>query len=645
MAAAAEGLHALLIGIDHYPTRPLSGCVNDVLAVEAWLVEVAQLPRERITRLISGAGTEPTCANIRAAFAALACAVRPGDRAFIYFSGHGAQELQVLAPKVRGAREAIVPLDAWPVGGGPRHLLWDCEMNRLLRALVDAKAHVTCVLDSCHSAGATRAPAPFEAGALDASEVRQAVVDGRDEVAPEGIAGFAASAGSGGWAQIVACEASELAREANVGDRGERHGLLTRALLHALRDVTADRAHQIRWSEVWHEVLGRVGTWNPAQHPRLFEAWSRPILGGASRDSDIGVRISRDGDSAYRVHAGTYAGLDRGARLAVYDATPEVFPKLGSDNDLRARRGILEIIEAHGSTATAKPIGDGPVLHPGSRGRVVRDAPAQRLVVLLDPASTNVAQVVSQSADRMRPAIADEPGDIWVVTRPDGSVRFGDDCYTSTDDASPRSLLQIAHPTEAELAAILDRLQLYRQPIKTARRCRGLDGELALELLDCSDLAKLSGDALQDPDLSLVPDTDGILQLQTGQKFCVRVKNHSSTELAVVSLLCCTSDGQVELWSEELVPARGRATFWQDGIHGKPFEAWIPKDRDAAIERIIAIGTTVAGTTFAHFELKGSFTRLLKEVARGGYNKDHDDDDAPPERWVGVIREMLIMRR
>src|SRR5512140_928600 len=97
----AASYHVLLIGIDDYAKKPLSGCVNDIDAVQQILLERAKVPRERILRLASprsqaAHSTEvpaqpATLANLRSAFAVIAKRAQEGDRVFIHFSGHGAR--------------------------------------------------------------------------------------------------------------------------------------------------------------------------------------------------------------------------------------------------------------------------------------------------------------------------------------------------------------------------------------------------------------------------------------------------------------------------------------------------------------------------------------------------------------------------
>ena len=159
-------LHAVLIGCDAYPAdfSSLAGCVNDIDAVEALLLDPPGigLPPERIrvTRLAAprpgapvrsrfGDQTQaPTRDTIVATLQALAApegGVGPSDRVLVYYSGHGDQQRwtgsQVL-------HECLVPADA--------RYLWDVELNALVDALTRRTPDVTVLLDCCNSSGAYR---------------------------------------------------------------------------------------------------------------------------------------------------------------------------------------------------------------------------------------------------------------------------------------------------------------------------------------------------------------------------------------------------------------------------------------------------------------------------------------------------------
>src|SRR5262245_58434921 len=164
--SSTANYHVLLVGIDDYRAPPLAGCVNDIDAVQRLLLgDRMRLAPERIRRLASPrSGTRHETAiadkpatreNILAALRELAAAVVPGDRVFIYYSGHGSR-LPVTGTDGRTFhREALVPVDFEEDAETPR-LVFDFELNERLRAIAGRTRSVALVLDCCHSAGATR---------------------------------------------------------------------------------------------------------------------------------------------------------------------------------------------------------------------------------------------------------------------------------------------------------------------------------------------------------------------------------------------------------------------------------------------------------------------------------------------------------
>lgn len=283
--------------------------------------------------------------------------------------------------------------------------------------------------------------------------------------------------------------------------------------------------------------------------------------------------------------------------------------------------------------------------------RLLRWRPV-RLAVRADVSEPLIRDVLAAAAERMRVATTDTEADVWLARRADGALVLGDGCYTSFSPLGSRTLLELMNPTPGEVTAALEHYRQYNEPVRMAERCHDLPKALEMEILDCSNAQRPSAlatvKALQDPELTPVRLThDGIPLVQVGQRFCVRVSNISTRELVVVGLLCCTSDGQVELFGEELVPALGRTTFWLGGQHGNPFVGWLPKGRVCAYERLIAIGTTVAGISFAHLRLTRTFDIALRSARSRPPVRTHLEarvPPKPPERWTGLVREVLFER-
>ena len=84
-------IYALLVGINNYPVKPLSGCINDIKAVEDYLQKMyGNSPgiTLKINRITDEDSIKPTRANIIAGFDHFKNAGE-NDTCFFYYSGHG----------------------------------------------------------------------------------------------------------------------------------------------------------------------------------------------------------------------------------------------------------------------------------------------------------------------------------------------------------------------------------------------------------------------------------------------------------------------------------------------------------------------------------------------------------------------------
>lgn len=136
---------ALLVGINKYPGNELNGCINDVEDMANFLIAKCNFAHRDI-RLLTDA--RATTQGIRERLNWLLDDLRPGDRAFFHYSGHGAQ-VATRNPKaeVDGLDEVICPVDFdW----SNTHMIRDKEFNRLF-ATVPAGVEFIWVSDSCHS--------------------------------------------------------------------------------------------------------------------------------------------------------------------------------------------------------------------------------------------------------------------------------------------------------------------------------------------------------------------------------------------------------------------------------------------------------------------------------------------------------------
>lgn len=263
---------ALCVGINDYPSAPLSGCVADV---EAWNSTLSAAGFA-VTRLLNGRATR---AAIIDSLEKMIGSSRRGDVLVFQFSGHGTQVPDLDGDEARGDSpgldEAICPFD---FASGA--LLIDDDIGRIFSRLPDG-VNLTCFMDCCHSGTISRFAMGINAAAKprDASEHMRFVPAGaqliaahrrfREALAP---AGGGAERGAALMREVVfsACLSHEVAWES----RGQGE-FTVRAT-----EVLDQRIEGLSNSQFAERVSAAFGP-APRQHAKLYsnsEAESRMLL-------------------------------------------------------------------------------------------------------------------------------------------------------------------------------------------------------------------------------------------------------------------------------------------------------------------------------------------------------------------------------
>lgn len=612
-----DQLHVLLIGIDAYDGGgSLRGCVNDVDAMQGILLDRLGVPAQRVTRLVSPrsgavhdtriAGTLPTLAAITAALHRLAGdEVAPSDRVFIYFSGHGTQLVLEDAEGRRFPREALLPKDK--VHGLETRFLADWELNAAIGRIGARCLSATVVLDCCSSAGATRSLS-FDTGTVrfwPTTTVQRSPRAAADVTATaRGVAdGLLARVDN--CQVIAACQADEKAKEAELD--GRMMGHLSRSLWERLQLVDADDLAALRWGEIWRQVEAAVLARNPQQRPWLSAGFGRAVFGGDPDDrGDVGFSVRRHGER-YALNVGTLAGVAEGARIAVYGPDPSTFPPLGSDADRAARVGELRIVSATRAGSDGVPVA--PLTLPeAARGRLAAPGANARLVVALRPHVDEIADAL-RGSPFIRLTDDERQADLELHRR--GEVWFlADDLY-GPDPSRPR-LPPVPHERPDIVRAVVEHYYRYRAPLRLAYACHDLPALLRISLLDCNGRRLTAADA----QMAALPEVTGTDQARyavtVNDRICIAVHNHSDHNL-YVTLMNAAASGQVVLVGTGQIPARGRERFWAGNVLGDPFFALLPDDgRPVGVDRLVAIGTTVAGVDLSHLRLDARFADLAR---------------------------------
>jgi hypothetical protein len=144
--------HAIIITVSEYQRSPLPGVLTDrKLATE--LARRFGVPPQNIVELSEQRVTRD---GLRQALAGMNQTIMPGDRLYVYFSGHGAR---FFSRATGQCTESIVMQDM--------HVVTNAEFAAMLKPL-SAKTDKTIVmLDSCHSGGVAHAASSRAAASLN----------------------------------------------------------------------------------------------------------------------------------------------------------------------------------------------------------------------------------------------------------------------------------------------------------------------------------------------------------------------------------------------------------------------------------------------------------------------------------------------
>ena len=230
---------ALLIGINAYPIKPLKGPLNDVADMEMFVKETLGFKPEQVRVLRDSAANYE--AIQRSIDEWLISGTTPGDRAFLYFAGHGTQIPDEDGDETKdGLDEALLPID---FAAGQGRFLTDDALAVALDALSDRR--VTVIIDACNSGTISRTLSPGTSSPATARyvpvnltrgiirkppepESEPAVDDLREALSDSAMIDTVDNSPREIW---MASAAYQQTFEGSFN--GRRHGVLTRAFLEA----------------------------------------------------------------------------------------------------------------------------------------------------------------------------------------------------------------------------------------------------------------------------------------------------------------------------------------------------------------------------------------------------------------------------
>ncbi|MEG4856420.1 caspase family protein [Microcoleus sp. K1-B6] len=279
-----RNIYALLVGIDEYrnPVSPLTGCINDITAIEKYLTGSVPADKLHIHKLLN---EEATRLAVIHGFQQHLCQAGSEDVALFYFAGHGSQseapqEFWHLEPD--RLNETIVCYDSrnpesWD--------LVDKEVAKLIAEVAAKNPHITIVMDCCHSGSGSRisdtrrAPIdkrkrPIESYLISKVEIEQQSTSRSSDSNPSGW-----DLPGSRYVFLAACRDIEEAKEYS-GD-GKRRGAFSYFLMDTLQKANSNLTYRDLFKRTQALLTSKVKAQSPQLEATIQADIEQPFLGGA----------------------------------------------------------------------------------------------------------------------------------------------------------------------------------------------------------------------------------------------------------------------------------------------------------------------------------------------------------------------------
>lgn len=322
-----SAVYALLVGINNYPHKPLSGCINDVNAVQECLQRLYGTALH--VRRLTDQDEQPTRQNIINAFDFFKDAGN-NDICLFYYSGHGSfsPAPQEFWTETDGYGESFVCIDSRMPGGRD---LMDKEIGFLIARTMEGKPALSfiAITDCCHSGTITKALAEgnVTTRSYEASFTPRQLEDylGFGEkvngIPAYGLSedGKRATPVQGRHIHIAAAQENQLAKELQID--GRQQGAFTYAFLKALYSSNGAASY----NELFRQTLIQIKNTVAGQIPQIN------TNGGLSPDeldkhflSAVSTSIPAytvywDDQEGWCIDAGSIHGLSVGDEVIVKD--------------------------------------------------------------------------------------------------------------------------------------------------------------------------------------------------------------------------------------------------------------------------------------------------------------------------------------
>ncbi|KAF4992644.1 hypothetical protein FGRMN_7045 [Fusarium graminum] len=586
---------AILVGIEYYDNseRPaslftaryttrgnriqyksLDGCVNDVLAVQQYLVDKIKVDPDNIVTLLAPHSDrnyicplpvkyqEPTYENLVNAFK-VPKGAKKGDFVYIHFSGHGARATTIFnkneTERAEILDEALVPSD---INHGGRYLR-DLELGFLLKQMADACLVVTAVLDCCHSGGAVRGDEePYLGQARGISEVYKSNPDLDCPITSTDSVEWrdwlnCRSQRQHGFFTLTACQESETARE-RPGEGGT-HGLLTYWLLKILGSSSANISSQSLYSR----VISNVRDANRYQTPHYVGDSNRSFFSNElqSRIYSLTVKSESVGmhkevvDREIWLDGGSIHGVKKGSEYIILPSSHDSSKELDQSKALARVR----VIRVETGESLARFLQTNSVRWEDIRGgclAVLASLPLEkRSTVRFDVSQQSIRDVIKnewikKGGDRTWLFLGDGDGDadFAITINKDGNFDISDE-NGDFEDVIKAALNPIS---SSDISALIYRLEYLARLRMTKSLSNPSVYPQRSRLMEVS-LEPYIGPAIETNQFTWLPaklkdHAEGLFEVPEQRLFNIRIKNRSRRRIGCVVMNCASELGVQKLF-------------------------------------------------------------------------------------------------
>lgn len=392
-------IYALLVGIDEYlaPVSALKGCVNDVVAIKAYLEgRVESSDHLHVQTLFN---QEATYSAIVARFRSHLRQAKNGDVVLFYYAGHGSQERtprEFWAIEPDHLHETLVCYDSRTPTGKD---LADKELAKLIAEVAENNPQITIVLDCCHSGSGTReidvtvrqTPADSRVRSLDQFLFSQGEIEQLTSTTEWTMP-------RGNHVLLSACRDRELAREVRID--GQNRGAFSYYLLDTLKQANGSLTIRELFKRTHALVSSKVTAQSPQLEATASSELDQPFLGGTIVERSAYFTVSYL-ENHWTIDAGAIHGIPQPS--AGETTSLAIFPFNARTSDLKERSkaiGEAQVTEVLPQRSKVKITGIAD-LEPGQVFKAIATSlplPPKGVVLVGDMFGLDLARTALQSS-------------------------------------------------------------------------------------------------------------------------------------------------------------------------------------------------------------------------------------------------------